>query len=213
MSRFFTQEGLKCPYCDEKFPTHRALRVHVGAKHREKTDDFMDEYFGGRWIEADFVALMLQSAMGEITEEYIQRCGNDVGCPITKIHEDFAPYQIAVKVKQDEVKELLRSDIIWTCTSCLACDEKCPVEMSPHEIITIIKNLSARIGYHFPREYSELDKNVLKTGVIQTPKTVPTRTGGQMTRKNLGLPEAQAPRDMTKFSQALAKLSETRVLL
>jgi len=135
---------LKCPYCDEELPSHRDLRVHVGAMHREKTDDFMEEHFGGRWIEADFVALMLQRALGDLNEESCGRCGKcTVGCSIPQIYEGFPPYKVTLKVKSDGVKELLKSDVIWACTSCLYCEERCPASMSPYEVISVLQNLSA----------------------------------------------------------------------
>lgn len=205
---------LKCPYCDEELPSHRDLRVHVGATHREKTDDFMEEHFGGRWIEADFVTLMLQRVTGGLNEESCGRCGKcTAGCSIPQISEGFSPYMVPLKVQSDEVKGLLKSDVIWACTSCLSCGEQCPDEMSPYEVISVLKNLSARIGYHFPRGYRNLDRNIYRMGVIQAPQVVQSRTGERFEREGLGLPGLQVPRDMAKFAEALNKLSAMRVVL
>ena len=40
----------ECPYCRELLPSRKALRGHVGRVHREKVDDFMVRYRGGRTI-------------------------------------------------------------------------------------------------------------------------------------------------------------------
>ena len=214
MRRGFSQEGLKCPYCYEMLPSHRGLRIHVGAEHREKTDEFMEEYFGGRWIEADFVTLMLQNAMGDLTEEFCEPCRKcTTGCSIPRAHEGFQPYTAALKVKSGEAKDLLKSDVMWACASCLACEEQCPAEMSPYEVVSVLENLSARIGYHFPRGYRNMDRNVERMGVIQRPQVILTRTGERVRRGDLGLPRVQTPLDMEKFAEALKKLSGMRVVL
>ncbi len=209
-----SQDRLKCPYCDEALPSHRDLRVHVGAVHREKTDDFMEEYFGGRWIEADFVTLMLQRALGDLNEESCRHCDKCTAvCSIPQFYDDFPPYKVTLKVKSDGVKELLKSDVIWACTSCLYCEEHCPASMSPYEVISVLKNLSARIGYHFPKDYRNMDRNISKIGFIQEPLVVQSRTGERFEREDLDLPGLQVPCDMVKFTEALNKLSTMRVVL
>jgi len=204
---------LKCPYCDEMLPSHKELRVHVGTMHRDKIDEFMEEFFGGRWIEADFVTLMLQRAISDITEEFCDQCGKcRVGCPISKAVEGFTPRQIVTKVQSGKVKELLKSDIIWTCTSCLACKEICPYEISPYDIVMILRNLSARIGYHFPKGYKDRDRKLYRLGVVQEPQVIQTKTGTRLDREDLGLPEIKLPSDMERFTEALNKLSRMRVV-
>jgi heterodisulfide reductase subunit C len=214
MTLGFSYNGLKCPYCDERFPSHRDLRSHVGAAHREKTDEFMEEYFGGRWIEADFITLMLQRAMGDLSEEYCEKCGKcAAGCAIPVVFDGLPPYKVSTKVMSGKVKELLKSDVIWACTSCLACEEQCPADMSPHEVVSVLKNLSARIGYHYPRGYRDLDRNISRLGVIQKPKAALARSGERFDREALGLPVLQGPTDMGKFNEALDRLSGMRVVL
>ncbi len=205
---------MKCPYCDEKLPSHRSLRIHVGASHKEKTDEFMEEHFGGRWIEADFITLMLQRSMGDLNEAFCGQCEKcTLGCSFPQVHEGLQPYKVALKIRSGEAKDVLKSDVIWACSMCLACEERCPAEVSPYGVVSILENLSARIGYHFPREYRNMDKNVERMGVIQRPQPILTRTGERFTRENLGLPGMQAPLDMGKFAEALKKLSGMRVVL
>lgn len=210
----YSNDVLYCPYCDERFPSHRDLRVHIGVAHREKTDEFMEEYFGGRWIEVDFVTLMLQRAMGNLSEEYCEKCGKcAVGCAIPVVFDGLPPYKVLTKVLSGEAKELLKSDVIWACTSCIACEEQCLANMSPHEVVSVLKNLSARIGYHYPKGYRDLDRNVSRLGVIQKPKAVLARSGERFHREALGLLGLQGPLDIGKFKEALDRLSGMRVVL
>jgi len=181
--------------------------------HREKIDDFMEEFFGGRSIEVEFVTLMLQRAIADLTAEFCEQCDKcAVGCPISLVVEGYSPSQIVADVRSGRVKELLRSDIIWICTSCLTCKERCPDETSPYDIVMILRNLSARIGYHFPKGYKDADKKLNRLGIIQEPQMIQTKTGWRFDREDLGLPELQSPRDMKRFTEALNKLSSMRVI-
>ena len=209
-----SHDGLNCPYCGELLSSNRALRVHVGSMHRDKTDEFMEKYFGGRWIEVDFITLMLQRAIVDLTEEFCEKCGKcTAGCPISHVVPDFKPLQTVSQVRSGQVRELLKSDIIWKCASCRMCGEQCPADMSPYEINETLKQLSARISYHFPRSYKDFDKNILRSGIIQEPQVALARTGELYERKDLDLPGLMVPDDMDKFGEALAKLSDMRVVL
>ncbi len=213
MKRISSQSILKCPYCDEALPSHRDLRVHVGAVHREKTDDFMEEYFGGRWIEADFVTLMLQRAIRDLTDELCDECGKCTSqCPLSKVIPGFTPRQLVLQVRSGQVKGILMSDIIWKCTSCASCKELCPDETPPFEIIKTLRTLSARINYHVPQGFKEIEKKISVSGIIQDPLPVLSRTNERLERSDLGIPEPVAPIDLKKFTEAVEKLSKMRVV-
>ena len=204
---------LKCPYCDDFFPSHRDLRVHIGRDHKEKTDEFMETHFGGRWIEVDFISLMLRKSVGKLTEEACLECGGcDVACPISVIHEGFRPFDVSLKLLEGQVKEILSSDIIWGCTACYACGQNCKAGMPPFDVIETLMNLSAHIGYHFPRRYKEYNKSILRSGVIQRPDTLKRTELTRLAREDVGLPKLPAQPDLTKFKEAMRKLADMRGL-
>src|SRR3990170_2070266 len=100
MSSFSKLNVLKCPYCGELLSSHRDLRAHVGVAHRGRTDHFTEEFFGGRTIEVDFVTLMLQRAMSDLTPEFCDRCnGCSAVCPISLAVEGFTPRQMVSRVQ------------------------------------------------------------------------------------------------------------------
>ena len=203
---------LKCPYCDDFFPSHRDLRVHIGRDHKEKTDEFMETHFGGRWIEVDFISLMLRKSVGKLTEEACHECGGcDVACPISMIHEGFHPYDVSLKLLEGQVKEILSSDIIWGCTSCYACGQNCKAGMPPFDVIETLMNLSAHIGYHFPRRYKEYNRSILRSGVIQRSGTMKMAELTRLAREDVGLPKLPAQPALTKFKEAMRKLADMRV--
>lgn len=203
---------LKCPYCDDFFPSHRDLRVHIGRDHKEKTDEFMETHFGGRWIEVDFISLMLRKSVGKLTEEACIECGGcDVACPISMIHEGFHPYDVSLKLLEGQVKEILSSDMIWGCTSCYACGQNCKAGMPPFDVIETLMNLSAHIGYHFPRRYKEYNRSILRSGVIQRSGTMKMAELTRLAREDVGLPKLPAQPALTKFKEAMRKLADMRV--
>jgi len=116
-------------------------------------------------------------------------------------------------VRSGEVKEILKSDVIWKCTSCISCKELCPDETPPFEMIKTLRNLSVRIDYHFPIGYKEIDEKVSLSGIIQDPQPVLSRTGERLEWNDLGLPAPDAPVDLKKFTEAVEKLSNMRVVI
>jgi heterodisulfide reductase subunit C len=214
MLKDYSSLRLRCPYCDDSLPSHRDLRVHVGSHHKEKVDEFMEEYFGGRWIEVNFISLMLRKTLGTVTEESCRECGGcDVECPISAVHEGFRPYHVPVQLLEGEIKEILRSDTIWACTNCFACGEDCKAGMPPYDVMETLQNLSARIGYHFPDKYREYNKNILQSGLIQRPGILKMAELTRLASEDVGLPQLPAPPDLPKFRESMRKLSEMRAPL
>jgi len=43
-------------------------------------------------------------------------------------------------------KEVLESDFIWLCSSCYACQERCPQGVSITDFMTLLKNMAVKEG-------------------------------------------------------------------
>jgi heterodisulfide reductase subunit C len=43
--------------------------------------------------------------------------------------------------------EIFKSDFIWLCSNCYACQERCPQGINIPEFMTILKNLAVKEGY------------------------------------------------------------------
>jgi heterodisulfide reductase subunit C1 len=70
-------------------------------------------------------------------------------CPAAKFF-DYDPRQlmdIVQSMNNDELIELLKSDIIWYCGQCLSCKTRCPRNNVPGFIITALRRLSQDTGY------------------------------------------------------------------
>jgi len=160
--------------------------------------------------EVKFISLMLSRAVGDMNAEVCEQCGKcSSACPVSKEIEGFNPRQMMIagfnprqmigRVALGKNEELLRGEAIWTCTTCLKCRERCPEEISPYDVILILRNLAYRAGYNYPGGYDDFIEGVKESGYISLPQTVRTRDGGKVSREDLGLPEVSGPEDMERF--------------
>ncbi|MFZ7110574.1 MAG: 4Fe-4S dicluster domain-containing protein [Desulfatiglandales bacterium] len=71
-------------------------------------------------------------------------------CPVTAVNDTFNPLKIIRMALYGLKKEVLGSDFVWLCSSCYACQERCPQGVSITEFMTLLKNVAIREGYEPP---------------------------------------------------------------
>ncbi|HXI03497.1 MAG TPA: 4Fe-4S dicluster domain-containing protein [Candidatus Saccharimonadales bacterium] len=115
---------------------------------------------------------------------FCYQCGACVGdCPATTYGTGFNPRQIMLEVLYGLGDELIREDsIVWHCTNCYSCHERCPQEVKPVEVIISIKNMLADRGI-LPETVSKVIGTFEATG-----RTVPYSPAIDKTRAKYGLP-------------------------
>jgi len=151
----------------------------------------------------EFISLILRRTISE-TAEVCQQCGKcPSSCPVSRHIEGFNPRQIIAKVYLGKIDELLKSDVLWTCSSCLKCIERCPENVSPYDVILALRTLAYRSGYNYPGGYDDFIKAVTETGAAKEPQAVRTRSRERRDRASLNLPEIEKPRNLKKFSEIL----------
>jgi heterodisulfide reductase subunit C len=118
---------------------------------------------------------------------FCYQCGACVGdCPATRYSSDFNPREIMLKVLYGLGQELMCEEtILWECTNCYNCHERCPQEVKPVEVIISLKNMLADRGIYPPG----VDK-VIKT-FEETGRTVPLNPAVEKNRAKYGLPPLQ----------------------
>ena len=111
------------------------------------------------------------------------QCGACVGdCPSATYSDDFNPRDIMLKVLYGLESELIGEDsIVWQCTNCYNCHERCPQEVKPVEVIISIKNMLADQGI-----YPESAKRVIET-FEKTGRTVQVSGAVDRHRAKFGL--------------------------
>lgn len=147
----------------------------MGKTHADK-DDVVRVDFGFRRELAEKIEGNLAS--------FCYQCGACVGdCPATTYSDEFNPREIMLKVLYGLGDELLREDsILWQCTNCYNCHERCPQEVKPVEVIISLKNMLADRGI-YPDPVKKIIETFEKTG-----RTVPMNPAVDRQREKFGLP-------------------------
>ena len=99
-------------------------------------------------IDFEFRRRVAQKIEGNLAS-YCYQCGACVGdCPAATYSDGaFNPREIMLKVLYGLGDELLVQDsILWSCTHCYNCHERCPQQLKPVEVFISLKNLLADAG-------------------------------------------------------------------
>lgn len=155
----------------------------------------------------DREARELEKAVKMMHSEVCDQCGKcSSACPVTKEIEGFNPRQLVTRIALGQIDEILAEEAIWTCTTCLKCRERCPEEISPYDIILVLRNLAYRRGLNYPVGYDDFINGIYERGYIQGPQQMRTRDGGRVSRVNLGLPEPPVPMKMNAVKGNLEEI-------
>jgi heterodisulfide reductase subunit C len=115
---------------------------------------------------------------------FCYQCGACVGdCPSTTYGSEFNPREIMLKVLYGLGEELMREDsVLWHCTNCYNCHERCPQEVKPVEVIISMKNMLFDRGF-VPPTPAKVIRSFLETG-----RTAPVNPAVDKQRAKFGLP-------------------------
>ncbi len=142
-------------------------------------------------VDFDFRRELARKVEGNLAS-YCYQCGACVGdCPATTYGTGFNPREIMLKVLYGLGSELLHEDsILWRCTNCYNCHERCPQDVKPVEVIISLKNMLADRGI-YPETVGKIIKTFEETG-----RTVPMTAAVDRARERFGLsPMGSAPID------------------
>ena len=114
---------------------------------------------------------------------YCYQCGACVGdCPAAAYSDNFNPREVMLKVLYGLGDELLGEEsVLWICTNCYSCHERCPQEVKPVEVIISLKNMLADRG-GCPDPVAKVIKTFEETG-----RTTPLSPAVDRQRAKFGL--------------------------
>ena len=73
------------------------------------------------------------------------KCGKCSGrCPAFN-EMDIKPHQFVSMLAKGKIDELLESQAIWNCLSCMACVERCPRGVAPAAVIEAVRDTVVRM--------------------------------------------------------------------
>ncbi|OGD46108.1 hypothetical protein A3K69_00990 [Candidatus Bathyarchaeota archaeon RBG_16_57_9] len=67
-------------------------------------------------------------------------------CPVREVEERFNPRRIMKLAKLGLKDEVFKSDFVWLCSMCFMCHERCPQDVKPPDVMTVIRNMAAKEG-------------------------------------------------------------------
>jgi len=110
------------------------------------------------------------------------QCGTCTGgCPVAYVKPDYNPRRILETAILGRYDEVLSSDLIWLCTSCHSCLERCPQRIEVSELLIDLKNLAAEDG-NIPKLLLERAKRIAETG-----ESTPSSKASLVWREKLNL--------------------------
>ena len=104
------------------------------------------------------------------------------GCPVAHVKPDYNPRRMLEAIILGQYDEILSSDLIWLCTSCHSCLERCPQRIEVSELLIELKNLAAETG-NIPKLLLERAKRIAETG-----ESTPVSKASLVWREKLNLP-------------------------
>ena len=115
------------------------------------------------------------------------------GCTSMRLLE-LKPHIIANLVRMGFVDELVSSTMIWDCSLCLKCKERCPQEVSPVDIILALRCEAVVRGLEAPEEYRSMLTCIMENGLAYREKKRVVE-GVEYDRVKLGLPKIKGPKE------------------
>lgn len=67
-------------------------------------------------------------------------------CPIRELDDTFNPRRIMKLAKLGLKEQVLKNAFIWLCSMCFVCQERCPQDVRPPDVMTVLRNMAAREG-------------------------------------------------------------------
>jgi heterodisulfide reductase subunit C2 len=122
------------------------------------------------------------------------------GCPASHGDPPLLVRNLARKVILGLEEQLLEDDTPWACVSCSKCEEMCPMDVKPFELILAIR-----------RWQSANDETRVPSAIVEIYKRGYTQAVGVNTelRETLGLPELKTitnnPEQLELFREMLMK--------
>lgn len=96
-------------------------------------------------LDAEFTKRIKEAFGGHDVSACFQCAKCSAGCPVS----DKANIQVheLMRMSLFGLKEVLRTDMIWLCTTCYTCQERCPQEANPTQVIVTLRNIAVEEGY------------------------------------------------------------------
>jgi len=100
---------------------------------------------------------------------------------VAHVRPDYNPRRMLETILLGHYDEVLSSNLIWLCTSCHSCLERCPQRIELSELLIDLKNAAAESG-NIPKMLLERARRIAETG-----QSTPISKASLVWREKLGL--------------------------
>ncbi|MGV9198946.1 MAG: 4Fe-4S dicluster domain-containing protein [Promethearchaeia archaeon] len=146
-------------------------------------------------MDFEFRKQIMDFHIGPDLIKYCYQCNRCTdNCPVSDVTDEFYTKQYDPRANILNALLGYKDNIfsadpiaIWGCTVCDTCDEVCPQDIELTEIFTFLKNQSIEKGEGPDFLYTQA-----KT-IFDEAKAIPMQSAIERRRKQLGLPEIEAP--------------------
>ncbi|MFH1721035.1 MAG: 4Fe-4S dicluster domain-containing protein, partial [Candidatus Altiarchaeota archaeon] len=97
-------------------------------------------------IDPEFKNKITESYGGRNLLKCFQCSTCTASCPVQPIERAFNPRRIIRRATLG-VKEVLKDPAIWLCSTCYACNERCPQQVHISDVMHALQNLAVEEGF------------------------------------------------------------------
>jgi coenzyme F420-reducing hydrogenase delta subunit/NAD-dependent dihydropyrimidine dehydrogenase PreA subunit len=105
-----------------------------------------------------------KEVMAEPGGEHLYRCYScgtcASACLVGRVNPDFNPRVILRMVMLGMREEVLASPVVWLCSACDLCYDRCPQQIHISELMRAIRNIAIREGYEPPGPIAVVDEDL-----------------------------------------------------
>jgi heterodisulfide reductase subunit C len=159
-------------------------------------------------VDLEFKRKILDLMIGGENISYCYQCGYcNERCPVhARVGSGYNPRDLVLLSALGAKEALLAADpfAVWGCTACETCDEVCPKQIPITEIISLLKQVTLKLG-KAPAYYGTVGASILASGMV-----IPSQKAIEQRREKLGVgPSPAVPVDEVKKILEVTKFADT----
>lgn len=97
-------------------------------------------------LDSRFPDRILKQPGGEAIRACFQCSLCTASCPISLIDSRYSVRRVIKRALLGMKDQVLSNKFIWLCSQCFLCQERCPQDVRPPEVMTVLKNMAVKAG-------------------------------------------------------------------
>lgn len=151
-----------------------------------------EDFVEANSLDHRFPERILRQPGGEALRACFQ-CGLcTASCPISLIDSRYSPRRVIKRALLGMRDRVLRDRFIWLCSACFLCQERCPQDVRPPEVMMVLKNMAVKAGI-LPPGIARMMEVFRRTG-----RLYPIDDFTAEEREELGLPRLKEEQEVVK---------------